>query len=154
CTGPVSITRGGWFNSNADCKTSGKVPECTDKGYEFKFTTNQTGTEICTFYPTNTKDNLPGTPFSVSIQVNGTPTCGNNIVEGQEECDYNPSAGAISYVPCPAGKTCKDCKCVTDPNKPACQPDDPACAKSTCKDVSCFDGCNYKVGLKDCKGRQ
>jgi|GEM_PF-4915221 len=156
CTGPVPISRGGWFTSDTECKTSTLVKECTDKGYELKFTNNQSGQETCTFYPTNTKDNLPGTPFSVTIQVKSVPICGNSIVEGQEECDYNPSLGLTNYVPCPTGKTCENCQCTAEnKNSPTpCQPDDPACAKSTCKDVRCFDGCNYQQGSKDCKGRE
>ena len=110
-SGPVIINRAGSFISDAECKTVG---QCTDKGYELKFKENQTGTEICTFYPKNKSDSLPGTPFAVSFKVETPSTCGNNIVENQEECDYSPSSGQISYVPCPTSKTCKSCKCVSD----------------------------------------
>ncbi|MFZ2189069.1 MAG: hypothetical protein WAV73_05920 [Candidatus Moraniibacteriota bacterium] len=109
-SGPVIISRAGSFISDAECKIAG---QCTDKGYELKFIANQAGTEICTFYPKNSSDSLSGTPFSVSFKVEAPSTCGNNIVENQEECDYDPSSGQISYVPCPTNKTCKDCKCVS-----------------------------------------
>jgi hypothetical protein len=157
-SGPVIVERGGWFTSDAECKTSGLVSDCTDKGYEFKFKENQAGTEICTLYPTNTSDGLPGTPFLVKIEVNNKSTCGNNIVEGtgteKEECDYTPSSGAVSYVPCPEGKTCQDCKCVmlNKANNYTCQPDNPGCEKTTCKNVKCDDGCNEIQGLADCDG--
>ncbi|MCX6761421.1 MAG: hypothetical protein NTY33_01035 [Candidatus Moranbacteria bacterium] len=156
CTGPTIIPRGAFFLNTAEWSTESgykKPTTTTPDGYPGWFHPGATGTEVCTFYPTNTKDSLPGTPFSATIQVTGTPTCGNNIVEGTEECDYNPSAGAINYVPCVAGKACKECKCVVNVGS-VCQPDDPSCASHTCKDVSCFDGCNLQVGLKDCKGRQ
>jgi hypothetical protein len=110
-SGPVIIKRAGSFISDAECKTAG---QCTDKGYELKFKENQAGTEVCTFYPKNRSNNLSGTPFSVSFKVEAPSKCGNNIVENQEECDYDPSSGQISYVPCPTGKICKDCKCASD----------------------------------------
>jgi hypothetical protein len=156
-SGPVIIQRGGWFLSDAECKESGLVTECTQDGYAFSFDSNQTGTEICTFYPTNSSDGLPGTPFPLTIQALGDPTCGNGIQEIGEECDYTPSTGSTSYVPCPDDKTCENCQCVTSTDATRsyiCQPDDANCAKSTCKDVKCFDGCNYQKGLKDCQGRE
>lgn len=42
----------------------------------------------------------------------------------------------------------------TTNNNKNCQLDDPDCAKTRCKDVQCFDGCNKQWGLLDCKGRE
>jgi hypothetical protein len=167
CLGPAIIPRADIQLTSAlwqvDAAKSGlytKPTNSTPDGYPGWFHPNTYGTEICTFYPTNTKDGLPGTPFSAFVQVNDKAICGNSIVEGmgteKEECDYTPSTGLVSYVPCPDDKTCQNCKCVT-PTKASgyvCQPDDPSCAKSTCKDVRCFDGCNYQKGTRDCQGRE
>jgi|GEM_PF-5804291 len=158
CNGPVIIARGGWYLNTEEwygnaLTTYKKPTEATPSGYPSWFHVGTSGTEVCTFYPTNKFDGLPGTPFSTTIQVTGAHTCGNNVVEDQEDCDYNPSSGGVSYVPCPEGKTCADCKCVVESdNKYVCQPDDPNCAKSTCKNVKCFDGCNKQQGIRDCDG--
>jgi hypothetical protein len=165
CAGPtiiprmdIQLTSALW---QADAAKSGlytKPTTSTPDGYPGWFHPNTYGTEICTFYPTNTKDGLPGTPFSAFVQVNDKAVCGNNIVEGagteKEECDYTPSTGLTSYVPCPDGKTCQDCKCVslTKANNYICQPDNPGCEKTTCKNVKCDDGCNEIQGLADCDG--
>ena len=163
CTGPVEIARGGWYLNTAEWQATYTKPNASDPdGYPAWFHPGSTDTEICTFYPTNKSNNLPGTPFSVSIKLLGNAVCGNNIQETGEECDYTSSAGLNSYVPCPTGKTCEDCACVvtttnanrTKANSYVCQPDDSGCAKNTCKDVRCFDGCNYQQGTKDCKGRE
>jgi hypothetical protein len=164
CAGPtiipkmdIQLTSALW---EADAAKSGLYikPAGAKDGYPGWFHPNTYGTEICTFYPINSKDGLPGTPFSASVQVNDKAVCGNNIVEGtgteKEECDYTPSTGAVSYVPCPTGKTCQDCKCITltRANNYVCQPDNPGCEKTTCKNVKCDDGCNEIQGLAECDG--
>jgi hypothetical protein len=163
CTGPTLIDRGSMQLTSAlwqaDAAKTGAYTKTANEpdGYPAWFHVGTSGTEVCTFYPTNETDGLPGTPFSLTIQVLGNSTCGNNIVEGTEECDYTSSTGSTSYVPCPDDKTCENCQCVTPTDATrsyVCQPDDPNCAKSTCKDVKCFDGCNYRQGLKDCQGRE
>ena len=117
CTGAVPLKRDVWYTSDEECRKAGKYCK-TGKGYELvldeRFFVSDKSEEICTFYPTNKSDNLSGTPFSVTLKVETNAICGNNIVENQEECDYAPSSGQISYVPCPANKTCKNCKCVAD----------------------------------------
>jgi hypothetical protein len=157
CTGPAPIARAPIQLTSAEWQKTYTKPNVNDPdGYPGWFHIGTSGTAVCIFYPTNIKDNLPGTPFSATIQVTSTPTCGNSIVEEKEECDYTPSSGQISYVPCSDGKTCQDCKCVmpTKANNYVCQIDNPGCEKSTCKDVRCFDGCNYQQGTRDCKGRE
>jgi hypothetical protein len=152
----MQLTSALWQQEAATTGFYTKPSSTTPDGYPAWFPVGASGTEVCTFYPTNETDGLPGTPFSLTIQVLGNSTCGNNIVEGTEECDYTSSTGLNSDVLCPTGKTCEDCKCValSDANKYVCQPDDSGCAKNTCKDVKCFDGCNYRQGTKDCKGRE
>ncbi len=68
-SGPIVIPRGGWFTSDAKCKESGLVKECTDKGYEFKTEKELTGTETCKFYPTNSSDGQQGTPLIFTFEV-------------------------------------------------------------------------------------
>ncbi|MFZ2226100.1 MAG: hypothetical protein WA064_01115 [Candidatus Moraniibacteriota bacterium] len=103
CLGPVKINRGGWFLSNAECKSSGLVPECTDKGYELKFADKQTGIETCTFYPTNISNGLPGIPYSVAIKVNDTISNANNPLKSSYICQPD-NAGC-------AANTCHDVYC-------------------------------------------
>lgn len=160
CTGPAMISRldlGNQFSSaiwQTQAEKSGNYikPAGASNGYPGWFHPNSFGTEICTFYPTNKVNNLPGTPFSASVKVAGNAVCGNDIIEEQEECDYAPSAGLTSYVPCPVGKTCEACKCVTIENPYVCQPDNPGCEKTTCKNVKCFDGCEKHQGIMECDG--
>ena len=144
-TGPIILNHGGWFTNDTECKNSGLVRECSDKGYEFKFTANQIGTEVCAFYPTNTSDGKPGTPFTATItSTKDISTCSNGILDSGEDCDGTNH-------PCATGKTCTNCKCVTsDPSDPAiqriCKPDNPDCEKETCNKYYCWDGCAYLKG--------
>ena len=149
CAGPINIARGSWFLNDTDCKNSGLVKECADGGYGMNFNANQIGTEICAFYPTNTSDGKPGTPFTATItSTNGISACGNNSLDSGEDCD-----GANH--PCATGKTCTNCKCVTsNPSDPAiqrvCKPDNANCAKETCNKYYCWDGCAYLKGTGGC----
>jgi len=92
--------------------------------------------------------NYSGYPFSFSIDQIGTQTC-----------MFVPFKGSI------AGKTCSASVIIknTDnadsienivPTKPICRPDNPDCAKSTCKDVYCSDGCVRQRGTRECTGRE
>ena len=85
-TGPAIVSRTGWYLNDAECKNAGVYTACTDKGIELKFAAGQTGTEVCTFYPTNVSDGLPGTPFTVSIEIkNPGGVCGDGICDDIEK---------------------------------------------------------------------
>ncbi len=71
-SGPVIIHRGGFYMNDVECRDKGLFAECTDKGYEFKFSANQVGLEMCVFYPTNKANGFFGTPFYVNIKVLGS----------------------------------------------------------------------------------
>jgi hypothetical protein len=75
---------------------------------------------------------------------------------GTQTCTFSPTNASNGKAGTPKTVTI-EVKKPTDNNlnkEFSCQPDDPSCAKSTCKDVRCFDGCEYLQGLKDCEGRK
>jgi hypothetical protein len=156
CTGPNPIDRGSiqltsalWQSEAVAEGFYAKPGLTTPDGYPSWFHLGTSGTEVCTFYPTNSSDGLPGTPFSATVQVLSNSTCGNNIQETGEECDGSNSS-------CSDNKTCENCKCVTSTNARSyvCQSDNPGCDERICQDLYCFDGCDYLKGKLDCVGRR
>jgi hypothetical protein len=112
----------------ADAKESGLYtkPANAPNGYPGWFHVGTSGTERCTFYPTNQSDGLSGTPFSVEIEVKKLATTSTRASDV-----FIPNSDP-SYI---------------------CQPDNPGCEKTTCKNVECDDGCGNKIqGLADCDG--
>ena len=180
CAGPISTTRGGWYLNDAACKNSGAVKECTDKGYGMAFAANQTGTEICVFYPYNTSDGQIGTPFTVAITSNsGTNTnngkCGTAAKTYSstdtnwgnytfcETGQVNPAAPTFPTVGNSTAWNCKSANGGVDGNCTAsrstnaanssqtiCKPDNANCAKETCNKYYCWDGCAYLKGTGGC----
>jgi hypothetical protein len=76
-SGPIITERDSWFLSDATCKNFGLRNGCTENGYAFAFGSNQTGKEICTFYPYNSSDGKPGIPTLVEINANAySVNCG------------------------------------------------------------------------------
>jgi hypothetical protein len=75
CTGVTTIPRSDFpLNSDlweADAARSGLYvkPANAPDGYPGWFHVGTSGTERCTFYPTNQSDGLSGTPFTVEIEV-------------------------------------------------------------------------------------
>jgi hypothetical protein len=115
-SGPVIIKRGGWFLSDAECKESGLVTECTQDGYAFQFDSNQTGEEICTFYPYNSSDGKPGIPYELRITVNPgeaeMPT-GREMSTCQPDdpsCDEHTCKDVHCFDGCENLQGLKDCK--------------------------------------------
>ena len=158
-----------WYLSNEECKKDG---QCTDKGYEMKFSSDKFGIETCILYPTNKSDGLPGTPSSFEVEVkegsnstSPTPTptatnlCGNGKKDAGEYCDSTSNEDNCSI----SGGTCNSaCKCIqnstTSPTpsvqqQQACERDNPDCEKVTCNNVYCDDGCGRIKGTRVCDGR-
>ncbi|MEI7425347.1 MAG: hypothetical protein WCK16_00280 [Candidatus Moraniibacteriota bacterium] len=89
--------------------------------------------------------NYSGYPFSFSIDQIGTQTC-----------TFIPFSGSVAGGACFASVIIEDADNTetTVPIKPICRPDNPDCAKSTCKDVYCSDGCVRQRGTRECTGRE
>ncbi len=100
-SGPIIIPRGGWFTSDAKCKESGLVKECTDKGYEFKTEKELTGTETCKFYPTNSVGGQQGTPLVITFEVKKasttlTPTINIHCANYPDSKDFCPNGTIVT----------------------------------------------------------
>jgi hypothetical protein len=128
CNGSFPLARDIWYRSGEECYEDGKYCELkgTEKGYKLTFDEKY-------FQADQKQEICTFYPTNESDGRPGTPfsftvNFGEEEDEEEEEEESNP------------GYTC--------------QPDDPSCAKSTCKDVRCFDGCEYLQGTKDCKGRE
>ena len=164
-SGPITISRGTFFLSDSQCKESGLIDECTDKGYELKFASNQTGSEVCTFYPTNSSNGLPGIPYSVTIKANATaensPACTGEVPTNAISCPddkLNLTADLAWVSVGTSEKNCSDtrkCEYYALANSNSitgyvCQPNNAGCAAKTCHDVYCNDGCNKIKGTNSC----
>jgi hypothetical protein len=176
-SGPKIMERGGWFLSDADCKNSGKA-ECTEDGYALAFNSNQIGEELCTFYPYNSSNGKPGTPTSVEITAKAsTINCGTAMrAYSATETDWGTytfcTAGTVDPTnptfPVAGGSTTWICDDEIDSYCTAtrsssgapqsggedCRVDDPNCDEHVCKDLYCFDGCNYLQGKLNCVGKR
>lgn len=90
-------------------------------------------------------------PFSFSVDQVGAQTCMFVPFKGDvagTTCSANVNVANINKT-----KTTVPTK-PTKPTKPTCQPDNIDCAKSTCKDVYCFDGCVRQRGTRECTGKE
>jgi len=126
CSGNFPLARGIWYLSGEECYADGKYCELngTEKGYKLTFDEKY-------FQAEQKQETCTFYPTNESDGRPGTPF--SFTVNFGEEEDGEGERTNSGYV---------------------CQPDDPSCAKSTCKDVKCFDGCKYLQGTKDCKGRE
>ncbi len=102
CAGPVFIPRGKSYISDAECKKSGLIPSCTDKGFEINFAKEHTGIEMCVFLPKNSFDRQSGTPTILGFGVSNascptvsidsfTSTPGNITVGGSSVLNWTTS---------------------------------------------------------------
>jgi hypothetical protein len=176
-SGPIITERDSWFLSDAECENSGLMNGCTENGYAFAFGSNQTGKEICTFYPYNSSDGKPGIPTLVEINANAySVNCGTAArTYAATETGWGSysfcTAGTVDpaspIFPAQGGSTTWICDdeidsyCTATRSSGAlqsggksCRVDNPGCEVHICKDLYCFDGCEYIQGTKDCVGRR
>jgi hypothetical protein len=89
--------------------------------------------------------NYAGYPFSFSAaQI------------GEQICTFVPFNNGVAGTACSASVFISNKNGNEEtvvPIENVCQPNDPDCAKSTCKDVYCYDGCVRQRGTRECTGR-
>ena len=95
--------------------------------------------------------------FEVSEEAICTTTddCEENFTCEEGKCVANSTTECTTSDDCDANATCEDGHCVVKAsNREVCPVDDPGCNEDVCKDLYCFDGCNYLQGKLDCVGKQ
>ena len=165
CNGSFPVPRGTWYRSGEECYEDGQYCELneTEKGikltFDEKFFQADQKQETCTFYPTNESDGQPGTPFSFTINFGEEDVDDDSGIE--KTCENFPGPSF-----CPGGiddiivtgtdaNGCSEYDCVSKQvQEQVCNPDNPSCDEQTCRDLYCFDGCDYLKGKLDCVGKR